>query len=322
MSDQFCAHAEEAALILANVDLNGTMGIAYIGGAISCMIYGVTCIQTFHYFRSQQAKADAWYLRNIVGALLFLDTAHQAIIIQALYYYVITNYANPFALLKASWSIPTEVIINAVIAFMVESFFVLRIWKLGRNLYVTATAMVFTVAHFTMNLYYPIEQFYNPTFPAGVEKLKSTGSAGLSVAVVADIFISAAMVWYLHKGKSGIRRSDDMIGRIIALTITTGGLTTTFVILNLIAYQLAPTMLYNLAINFLLGKLYINALLTSLNSRTFVRSGGTKNDNQTLSFSLSTFAAGSGPNPSSEFSGPGSGRTLADGSVSKISTVA
>ena len=37
MSSQFCAHAEEAALILANVDLNGTMGIAYIGGAISCM---------------------------------------------------------------------------------------------------------------------------------------------------------------------------------------------------------------------------------------------------------------------------------------------
>lgn len=37
MSSSFCAHAEEAALILANVDLNGTMGIAYIGGTISCM---------------------------------------------------------------------------------------------------------------------------------------------------------------------------------------------------------------------------------------------------------------------------------------------
>ena len=33
-------------------------------------IYGVTCIQTFHYFRSQQAKADAWYLRNIVSPIL------------------------------------------------------------------------------------------------------------------------------------------------------------------------------------------------------------------------------------------------------------
>lgn len=30
-------------------------------------IYGVTCIQTFHYFRSQQSKTDAWYLRNVVG---------------------------------------------------------------------------------------------------------------------------------------------------------------------------------------------------------------------------------------------------------------
>ncbi|PIL32214.1 hypothetical protein GSI_05459 [Ganoderma sinense ZZ0214-1] len=318
MSEAFCAHAEAAALILANVDLNGTMGIAYIGGVLSCMVYGVTCIQTFHYFRSQQSRVDAWYLRNIVALLLFLDTGHQAIIIQALYYYVITNYNNPFAFLRASWSIPTEVIINAVIAFVVESFFVLRIWKLGRNVYVTATAMLFTVAHFTMNLYYPIEQFYNPEFPAGVEKLKATGSAGLAVAVVADTFISAAMVWYLHKGKSGIRRSDDMIGRIIALTITTGGLTTTFVILNLIAYQLRPQLLYNLAINFLLGKLYINALLTSLNSRSFVRSGMSESD--AVSVSLSTFAFRSAHLNTTELSGSDSHRTLADGSLSKVSS--
>ena len=90
MSDSFCAHAEEAALILANVDLNGTLGITYIGGAISCMyvpcflrtlralneassgadiarIYGVTCIQTFHYFRSHRSETDGWYLRSVVG---------------------------------------------------------------------------------------------------------------------------------------------------------------------------------------------------------------------------------------------------------------
>ncbi|KAI1783894.1 hypothetical protein LXA43DRAFT_1102026 [Ganoderma leucocontextum] len=318
MSD-FCVHAEEAALILANVDLNSTMGIALIGGAISCMIYGVTCIQTFHYFRSQQSKTDAWYLRNVVALLLLLDTAHQAIIIQALYYYVITNYSNPFALLKSSWSIPTEVIINAVIAFVVESFFVLRIWKLGRDRYVTATAMLFTVAHLTMNLYYPIEQFFNPDFPAGVKRLKTTGSSGLAVAVVADTFISAAMVWYLHKGKSGIRKSDDMIGRIIALTITTGGLTTAFVVLNLITYQLWPTLLYNLAINFLLGKLYINALLTSLNSRTFVRTGnGNMSESEAVSVALSTFAVRSAHMHTAELSGP---QTLADGSLSKVSTV-
>ena len=69
------------------------------------------------------------------------------------------------------------------------------------------------------------------------------------MAVVADLAISGAMVWYLNKGKTGIRRcelsvlcvlndsrssslsfrthrSDDMIGRLIAMTITTGVLTT------------------------------------------------------------------------------------------------
>ena len=97
MSDSFCAHAEEAALILANLDLNGTLGIAYLGAVISCMyvpqlistshaplnaapfwgghaarIYGVTCIQTFHYFRSHQSKTDGWHLRSVVGIVVLV----------------------------------------------------------------------------------------------------------------------------------------------------------------------------------------------------------------------------------------------------------
>ena len=107
MSDSFCAHAEEAALILANLDLNGTLGIAYLGAVISCMyvphlisasgaplnaglfwggymarIYGVTCIQTFHYFRSHQSKTDGWHLRSVVGIVVLVvsvDYAHDLV---------------------------------------------------------------------------------------------------------------------------------------------------------------------------------------------------------------------------------------------------
>lgn len=35
---------------------------------------------------------------------------------------------------------------------------------------------------------------------------QSTGSSGLGVAVVADVSISVAMVWYLRKGRTGLRK--------------------------------------------------------------------------------------------------------------------
>ncbi|KAI0833794.1 hypothetical protein BC628DRAFT_1414532 [Trametes gibbosa] len=279
--------------ILSQLALGPTIGVAYLGVAISSAVYGITCIQTFQYYRSPRGSTDVPFLRLIVLILWMLDSSHQALIVQIVYHYLILNYANATALLRTVWSIPTEIIVNAVIACIVETFFVMRIWKLSKN-----TFMVFTIAHFTMNLVFPIRTFFYPILLEAETKLKSTGSSGLGVAVVADVSISAAMVWYLRKGRTGLRKSDDMIGRLIMLTITTG----MFVIANLVAYLAAPAQLYVLFFNFMLGKLYINSLLTSLNSRTYVR-GGNEATLQVNSIPLSTFQAEQGQLSRSNFTG-------------------
>ncbi|KAI0636109.1 hypothetical protein C8Q77DRAFT_616362 [Trametes polyzona] len=293
---------DENALILSQLALGPTIGVAYLGVAISSAVYGITCIQTFQYYRSPRGSADTPFLRFIVLILWMLDSTHQALIVQIVYHYLVLNYANASALLRTVWSIPTEIIVNAVIACIVETFFVMRIWKLSRNAFVTGACMLFTLAHLTMNLVFPIRTFFYPVLVEAETKLKSTGSSGLGVAVLADVSISAAMVWYLRKGRTGLRKSDDMIGRLIMLTITTGSFTTMFVIANLVAYLAAPAELYVLFFNFMLGKLYINSLLTSLNSRTYVR-GGNEATMQVNSIPLSTFQAEQGQISRSNFTG-------------------
>ncbi|KAJ3006402.1 hypothetical protein NUW54_g3951 [Trametes sanguinea] len=323
------------ALILSQIQLGPTIGVGYLGVAISSAIYGVTCIQTFHYFRSPRLSSDKLLLKIIVTALWMLDTAHQAIIIFSLYHYLILNYANPASLLKEHWSIGTEIIVNAVIAFIVESFFVTRIWKSGcersplnnqlmnisshtvsKNAYVSGACMLFTVAHLStlatsLSMDYYITHVPDPppamNLRAYISDQDSTGSSGLGVAVLADVSISAAMVWYLHRGRTGLRKSDDMISRLIILTITTGSLTTTFVIANLIAYLAAPAQLYTLFFNFMLGKLYINSLLTSLNGREFVR--GKDLSSQFNTIPLSTFQGA-----------PNGTATLSTGDVHNVKT--
>ncbi|KAH9847870.1 hypothetical protein C2E23DRAFT_483043 [Lenzites betulinus] len=240
--------------ILSQLALGPTIGVAYLGVAISSAIYGITCIQTFQYYRSPRGSTDVPFLKFIVLILWMLDSSHQALIVQIVYHYLILNYANATALLRTVWSIPTEIIVNAVIACIVETFFVMRIWKLSRNTFVTGACMAFTIAHLSMNLVFPIRTFFYPILVEAETKLKSTGSSGLGVAVVADVSISMAMVWYLRKGRTGLRKSDDMIGRLIMLTITTGSFTTIFVIANLVAYLAAPSQLYVLFFNFMLGK--------------------------------------------------------------------
>ncbi|TBU47723.1 hypothetical protein BD309DRAFT_855387 [Dichomitus squalens] len=142
--------ADSNAVLLAQINKGGTIGVGYLGVVASSMVYGVTCIQTFQYYRSERAKTDGFWLHGIVRHL---------------------------------------------------------------------------------------------------------GAAGLSLEAAADFIVSAALIYYLYKGRTGMPRSDDMVARLILLTVATGCLTTCVAIANLVAYIAAPSSLYVLFFTFLISKI-------------------------------------------------------------------
>ncbi|RDX44528.1 hypothetical protein OH76DRAFT_1486971 [Lentinus brumalis] len=54
--------------ILSNLDRDGTLGMGYLGAVVSSLIYGITCIQTFQYYRSPKGQGDPTYIRAFVGS--------------------------------------------------------------------------------------------------------------------------------------------------------------------------------------------------------------------------------------------------------------
>ncbi|TBU27838.1 hypothetical protein BD311DRAFT_865912 [Dichomitus squalens] len=245
----------EASLILSKINRGGTIGVINIGVAMSAMVYGVTCIQTFQYYRSAKSKEDSLFIKALVPSLWFLDSVHQALVMHVSYFYLITNYANPAALLQAVWSIPSTIIVTGVIAFLADGFFLLRIWRLKRNMVITANCILATVAHLATNLPYPIRFLEFRSLVEAEAQLKATGTASLAVGAAANVVISGAMVWILSQEKATTRR---------------GLLTCIFEIAALVSYLAAPSLLYNLFFEIILGKLYVNAVLTALNSRAYV----------------------------------------------------
>ncbi|KAF8526947.1 hypothetical protein BU17DRAFT_61922 [Hysterangium stoloniferum] len=192
------------------------------------------------------------------------------------------DFCNIFG--KLYRSIPSEIIVNAVIAFLVESFFTIRIWKLSSNIPLAIFCECWVSTHFglspSMYHYQLLRVVSLPCsaefgdFQVGVVALKSTGTTGLAVAVVTDVILAGCLSFYLYKSRTGFQRSDDMITKLIALTITTGLLTTLSLCLRFAKYVVAPEDFYLLFFNFMLGKLYINSLLTSLNSRAAIIKAG------------------------------------------------
>ncbi|TBU57595.1 hypothetical protein BD310DRAFT_880532 [Dichomitus squalens] len=199
--------ADSNAVLLAQINKGGTIGVGYLGVVASSMVYGVTCIQTLQYYRSERAKTDGFWLHGIVRVeSLILDSIQSAFAIHVFYFYLIDNYANPLGLLINIWW-----------AVNLDSlFFTFRVWRLSRNAFVSGFCIFPPAcAYICANLFgkYMVgtcicRLLFSNLYEAE-SKLEHLGAAGLSLEAAADLIVSAALIYYLYKGRTGMPRLNS-----------------------------------------------------------------------------------------------------------------
>ncbi|KAF8970170.1 hypothetical protein BDZ97DRAFT_1914862 [Flammula alnicola] len=271
-------------------NLGPTFGTAYISIVVSAMFYGVTCLQTFIYFMN--AGKDPIWIKLLVIATLLIDTLHEALLIHVGYYYFIQNFFNPIALDSGVWSIISQIFISGTAAFLVESFMVWHLYQLSNHNYLlTIPAMILAMAHLGVDFAWPIQAFLGPDLSftrvkgltvhltssfsslAVYHLLQPTAISGFIIGSVTDVYISGTLAYFLWSSRTGFKRSNDMIYRLIQYAITTGLLTTVDNIISLVLY-VVRTDLYYMFFSFMMAKLYINSFLATLNSRRSIREAG------------------------------------------------
>ncbi|KAJ7142760.1 hypothetical protein C8R44DRAFT_974330 [Mycena epipterygia] len=94
----------------------------------------------------------------------------------------------------------------------------------------------------------------------------------LSAAV--DVMISVILISLLYSEKTEFHTSTDIIKRLIVFAFTTGLPTTVFALLTAVSTAAFSNTLLYLFFYILLGKLYTNSLLVTLNSRDYIKFGG------------------------------------------------
>ncbi|EAU84305.2 hypothetical protein CC1G_01301 [Coprinopsis cinerea okayama7 len=255
--------------------VDNTMGASMIGVICASVLYGVSCVQTWYYFNHY--RKDVWYIKSLVGAVWMFDTIHQILISHTVYYYVITNYNNPSILNRLVWSILLEVLFNGFIGLLVQGFLTLRVWKLSdENIPLTVVISLLVLAEFACSAAFTVESLKLRTW----EDLGSLKGLSISVniiGVVADVVIAGALFYFLQRSRTGFKKSDSMISRLI------------------LAW--GQTLIY-VAFYFSIGRLYSNSVLATLNARKSIR--GLGEDSDELSFSLQSFPkSGSRPLTSS-----------------------
>jgi len=96
-----------------------------------------------------------------------------------------------------------------------------------------------------------------------------------SLGVAVDVSVTVGLSWLLHSMKTGIRKTDSLVKVLMLYMVTTGLLVVVAATMGLILFIVMPNNLIYFGFYLLLGKLYINAFLASLNARENLRKGQT-----------------------------------------------
>lgn len=268
---------------MAIPSLDDTQGALFIGTSIAGALFGVSCVQT--YFYAMNYTHDPWHLKALVAFVFILDLFHQLCISHSIYVNVITNYANPAALFILPWSLIAEVEATAVIAALVQGFYVFRVWRLShQNYYLTILVAVLIVPAFVIQTIYTAKMC--GTDLIGLVALTPLAKAINAINACEDVLIAVVMVFLLRQGKTGSSASDGMINRLVLFVVNTGTLTSICAIAAFIALMCAPAALIYAIFFFTTPRLYVNSLLATLNARQSIRGGHVGSHGEVISLRL------------------------------------
>ncbi|KAG8742374.1 hypothetical protein FRC10_001596 [Ceratobasidium sp. 414] len=251
--------------------LDDTYGATYIGVVLATFLYGILTLQTYIYW--VRYVHDSRFDRLFVVALWVIDTLQLVFICHMQYWYVIENYANPVALQYNNWLVPLHRLscraeCDFNLLHLVSSSFGQVVQHGGRSncdhhVYGPGGIVSLTQLGFGMGCFGMV--WVLKMFEQFIE-YKWLVAGWLASAALCDVLIVYMLSTALMTQRTGFGRTDALIDKLLRYTINTGLLTSIIAITDLIAFCMMNNLVH-LCFNFILGKLYTNTLLATLNAR-------------------------------------------------------
>ncbi|KAK7063556.1 hypothetical protein R3P38DRAFT_2819069 [Favolaschia claudopus] len=253
-----------------NIDVPRTLGALLIGAFFASMFSGVVHLQTLLYFRSY--KADPLGFKSLVVAVWALDTLHTAFIWTGMWDYLIIFYGDDSKINSIPWCVSLTVVLTAMLTFLVHCFFAHRIWLLSkRNWVMVAPVFILALLRLGSATATTSQMFHYNAFDTFKLHARWIFTLGLSVSSAVDVLITALIFYLFHSTRPDAGHLKHVIDKLILYAFETGSLTCIGTILSLICWVVMSHNLIFLGLHFVIGKLYANSLLVTLNTRQNIR---------------------------------------------------
>ncbi|KDR71248.1 hypothetical protein GALMADRAFT_143953 [Galerina marginata CBS 339.88] len=251
-------------------DLGKIAGPLLIAYLLNWGLFGVLSMQVYLYHLA--FPGDRAGFKVLVYGTYLWEAVQTFLLTTSAFMTFATGFTNPMALdtIGTIWfSVPIMV---GFVAFVSQVFYAYRIIILSQNRYIVGIILLLSCLSFSASIALGVETKNAVLFSHYLKKknlitsgIWEGGSAGC------DVMIAASMTYLLKRHDTRVKPTQVLLKRIIRLTIETGSLTAAVAILSHILGLLPGKLTYYQTSVAVLGKLYSNSMMASLNSRMQVR---------------------------------------------------
>ncbi|KAI9465773.1 hypothetical protein BJY52DRAFT_486109 [Lactarius psammicola] len=235
------------------------------GPLFNWALYGALCVQIYVY--SYNFPNDGRPVKFLAYFVFALETVQTALTGADVYYWFLAGFGD-MERLKSSHYAPIDIAItDAIISLIVQEYFCYRIWTLNRRSSWFCLTIAVTAVSQSVGAAWG-------GFRSVVVGKYAVSKAALYLwslpSALADILIAVAMTLLLRRADEG-RFSSFVLIRVVRLTIETNTLTASVAIASFVLFVAYPNEIYYTFTAGIIGKLYSNTLLVTLNNRIYFR---------------------------------------------------
>ncbi|KAF8452241.1 hypothetical protein L210DRAFT_3660565 [Boletus edulis BED1] len=244
-----------------------------LGVFLNCILYGVSMLDPTLKLRNRR---DARWIKIFVLYLLFCETLNTACDTGMVFEPLIVHYGDStpaYGINEDTQSRTTQVMISTP----VQLFIAWRVKITSKSTVLPATISLFAIVSFVGGIATSVSVARSNEYPF-FPKILGAMTTWLASSAAANVAITASLAHKLLCRRTRLAATDDLIDRIIQVTVHTGLITTVFSLID-DAVPDSFCSFRNYIWDFALSKLYSNSLLSILNARGGWKATSTFRDN-------------------------------------------
>jgi len=263
-----------AAFELAADHLSTTQGPWFVGAVGDFVMFGVLIMMTCDYY-NHYAQGDTLALKAFVAfmAVASLLKTMQTFLIT--WEKMIIQFGDWEANYQSYWYASLEPITTEIICALAQSYFTFRLYRLsGRNAYIILVLVATILAGLGVSILMTVELF-NLSNASYLGSFAATTIGSLACILASDVLITTITSYYLIFAKTGYKKIDSLIVRLVRITWLSAAPPALCALLNLVTYVVLSPQANTefIAFNLLLSKLYCVSLMYTINTRSGILKG-------------------------------------------------